>query len=65
MAALFQRLKLKDKPFITHDPATEEDINSLRDKILKIDSSLDKGETTTLKSIEKVCFHELLEGSLF
>ena len=44
--ALFQRLKLKDKPFHTQDPPTDEEMKVLWDEILKIDNSLEQSDTT-------------------
>ena len=47
---LFQRLKLKEKPFYTQDPVRDEEIDLLWEEILKIENSL---KTDTTKSTTK------------
>ena len=46
---LFQRLKLKEKPFYTQDPVRDEEIDLLWEEILKIEIALEKTDTTKSK----------------
>ena len=48
---LFQRLKLKEKPFYTQDPVRYEEIDLLWEEILKIEIALEK--TIDVISMEK------------
>ena len=62
---LFQRLKLKDKPFHTQDPPTDEEMKVLWDEILKIDNSLEQSDTTAAKVSKKQKFMEFLKTHCF
>ena len=57
---LFRRLKLKEKPFRTQDPATDAEMDSLWNEILKVDSTLLKTDTTADKVNKKQVFMEFL-----
>ena len=46
---LFQRLKLKEKPFYTQDSMRDEEIDLLWEEILKIENALEKTDTRKSK----------------
>ena len=62
---LFKRLKLKEKPFHTQDPATDAEMDSLRNEILKVDSTLLKIDTTAPKVNKQTVFMKFIQTHCF
>ena len=57
---IFSQLKLKEKPFIIFESASEEDIDAIWKEILKVDQSLTTSDTTKLKIRTKEQFKSFL-----
>ena len=54
MEGIFERLLLKDEPFLTYKSATEEEIKSLWESLLEIEDSLNMDDRTKKDIKDKV-----------
>jgi hypothetical protein len=54
MENIFERLSLKDEPFLTYKSATEEEIKNLWESLLEVDDSLDMDDKTKKDIKDKV-----------
>ena len=60
VTSLFHRLKLKDRPFLTQDPATFDKIEEFRNELLRIHDTLLKSDITKAKVLKRTSFMDFL-----